>query len=214
MSRKNSITTALDTIKCLMYNESEGSEKMNLKKYIAVLTASAFVFAPSCADVKNKPQTDTTVDFNEFLPKTEKIEFSSGDCENTVLGNDTYAVRFSSEKELYSFELSAFSESKKGSVRLTLYKCKNDYQTTVSEEKYAEYLLSPLLPKEEKITPFIVFALSDRLVAGDYLAVLSSNGTDAGIMIGKKTDDTNGGIVCYKNGVEFDKAPCAIVEFK
>ena len=186
---------------------------MNFKKHIIILTVLALVFAPSCASEKTS-DTDTTVDFSEFLPKTEKLLFSNGETESALIGDDTYAVRFSSEKELYSFELSAFSESEKGSVRLTLYKWKGDYQTTVSEEKYTEHLLFPLFPKEEEVTPFVVFALSDRLVAGDYLAVLSSNGTDAEILLGKKTDDTNSGIVCYKNGVEFDKAPCAVIEFK
>ena len=65
---------------------------MNFKKHIIILTVLALVFAPSCASEKTS-DTDTTVDFSEFLPKTEKLLFSNGEIESALIGDDENGMK-------------------------------------------------------------------------------------------------------------------------
>lgn len=189
---------------------------MNVKRFIVTLVALAIVFISSCTsngDVIDSNDISDTINFNDYLPETDKLFFSKEDYETVSIGDDTYAVKFKTDRGFYSFDMPAYSDSGNGVVRIDIYKWKNDYETTVSEGDYSVYSLSPLSPAEDMITPFIVFSPNDLLIAGEYLMVFSSDSTDSEILIGEKTDDTNYGIVCYINGVESDKAPCAVIEF-
>lgn len=188
---------------------------MMKRKYIIILMTVFMMFTSSCAydnDVQDSTKAVETINYEEYIPKTNKLYFSKGDTETVSLKNDTYAIRFKTEKTFYSLELKAYSDSEEGSVTVDIYKWNNDYSTTVSGEKSAVYSFFPLFSKEEKLTPSIGFSINDPLTAGEYLIVFSTDNTDAEIEIGEKADDTSG-IVCYKNGIESNKVPSGMIEF-
>lgn len=187
--------------------------KKNILFYILILLM-AFLFV-SCANGESTSETGENTHTPQ-LPKTEKLMFCDYTTANEYINfnGDKYAVKFTAENKLHSFDLFAFSSDISSRAIVTLYKWAGDYQTTVDSTPYDIYTLGPLGEKGSGIVNAMAFSNTKTPEAGEYLIVITSADDEASLLMGEKTDAAeNNGAVCYKNGVEYDKMPCMTMAY-
>ena len=200
-----------------------------IKNILTVILMLLIIFSTSCADTSESSgsnangtvtdaytPTDTAVN-TPITVKKEKIVLADHTISDELItaGEDKYAVRFTAESTLHSFDLHAFSSSGMCSAKIALYKWSNDYETTVNAQPYDTYTLSPLSKKEIGAIPAMSFSSTKTPSAGEYLLVISLSNPSGIILMGDKTDDAKeNGVVCYKNGTEYEKTPCMTMTFQ
>ncbi len=199
-----------------------------IKNILTVILIFVIIFSASCADTSsgvesnaNGTVTDAyTPNDTANIPitvKKEKIVFADHTISDELItaGEDKYAVRFTTESKLHSFDLHAFSLSGICSAKIALYEWAGDYDTTVNTTPYDTYTLGPLGKKDMGIISAMSFPSTKTPPAGEYLLVISLSNPSGAILMGQKTDDAKeNGVVCYKNGVEYDKTPCMTMTFQ
>ena len=200
-----------------------------IKNIFAVILIFIMILSTSCADTSDSigsdaggilTNADVPNDTSSSTPitvKKEKIVLADHKNSDQLItaGEDKYAVRFTAESKLHSFDLHAFSSGGMCSAKIALYKWSNDYETTVNAQPYDTYTLSPLSKKEIGAIQAMSFPSTKTPPAGEYLIVISLSNSGGVILMGDKTDDAKeNGVVCYKNGVEYDKTPCMTMTFQ
>ena len=148
--------------------------------------------------------------------KKEKIVFADHSVSDELItsGKDKYAIRFTAESKLHSFDLHAFSSGGMCRAVITLYKWSND-ETTVNTQPYDTYTLGPLSKKEIGAIPAMSFPSIKTPPEGEYLLVISLSNPNGLLLMGEKTDEAKEvGAVCYKNGTEYEKTPCMTMTFQ
>ena len=133
----------------------------------------------------------------------------------TITGDENkYAVKFTASSKLHSFDLHAFAGKGMCRAVVTLYSWSEDYETTVSSTPFDIYTLGPLSKKDIGAVQAMMFPSIKTPPAGEYLIVISCSSPDALLLMGEKTEAAEqSGIVCYKNGVEYDKTPCMTMAY-
>ena len=199
-----------------------------IKNVLAIILMLFIIFSASCANTSTVSESNSdgtvtdahapndTAANTPITVKKEKIVFADHMISDELVaaGEDKYAVRFTAESKLHSFDLHAFSSGGMCSAKIALYKWSNDYETTVNAQPYDTYTLSPLSKKEIGAIPAMSFSSTKTPPAGEYLIVISLSNSGGVILMGDKTDDAKeNGVVCFKNGVEYDKTPCMTMTF-
>lgn len=177
-----------------------------------IMAVSASCTAPSDTVESGKDSvTEQTI-----LVKREKLIFCDyKTADDYILAEkDKYAVRFNAESPLHSFDLHAFSGEGMCSAVITLYKWTDDYETTVNSKPFDKYTLGPLSKKDIGAVQAMSFSSIKTPPAGEYLLLISFSNPTSLLLMGEKTEDAKkNGIICYKNGVEYDKTPCMTMAY-
>lgn len=180
--------------------------------FISILLLFIVVFSVSCG---NGSSDDTTAPA-PILPKTEKITFSDykAASDYETAGENKYAVRFTASNKLHSFDLHAFAGEGMSRAVVTLYNWSGDYETTVNSKPFDIYSIGPLSKKDIGAVQALMFPSMKIPPAGEYLVVISLSSPNALLLMGEKTEDAEQrGIICYKNGAEYDKTPCMTMAY-
>lgn len=182
---------------------------------ISVLLLFVIIFSASCTKEITDPSDVTTAPAPVLL-KTEKVTFCDYTTANDyeTMDENKYAVKFTASSKLHSFDLHAFAGKGMSRAVVTLYSWSEDYETTVSSTPFDIYTLGPLSKKDIGAVQAMMFPSIKTPPAGEYLIVISCSSPDALLLMGEKTEAAEqSGIVCYKNGVEYDKTPCMTMAY-